>query len=87
MLIENLFIADFLCIDFPEFDGNTELVQRAKKLRDKYIIKHMARFRKFEHKTDEQLEKMDLIMIEMQVLYTTQAAGLIRVLKKELEED
>lgn len=85
MLKENLFIADFLQIDFPELDGSPDLVYKAKQLRDEYIKKHMGRFEEFENKTEEQLEKMDLSMPEMEVLYTTQAAGLIRVLKKKME--
>ena len=81
---EKLFIADFLVIDFPELDGSPDLVYKAKQLRDEYIKKHIGRFEEFENKTEEQLEKMDLSMPEMEVLYTTQAAGLIRVLKGEV---
>ncbi len=81
---EKLFITDFLVIDFPELEGSPDLVYRAKQLRDEYVIIHMGRFEEFENKTEEQLEKMDLSMTEMEVLYTTQAAGLIRVLKGEV---
>lgn len=80
-----VFIAEFLKIDFPELDGNSELVYKAKIFRDRYIAKHIKRFKEFENKSEEQLDKMDLSITEMQVLYTTQAAGLIRTLKK-LEE-
>ena len=80
-----VFIADFLKIDFPELEGSPDLVYKAKQLRDEYIKKHIGRFEEFENKTEEQLEKMDLSMPEMEVLYTTQAAGLIRVLKKKME--
>ncbi len=82
---EKLFIADFLVIDFPELDGSPDLVYKAKQLRDEYIKKHIGRFEEFQNKTEEQLEKMDLSMPEMEVLYTTQAAGLIRTLKKKME--
>lgn len=82
---EKLFIADYLVIDFPELEGSPDLVYKAKQLRDEYIKKHIGRFEEFENKTEEQLEKMDLSMPEMEVLYSTQAAGLIRVLKKKME--
>ena len=80
-------ITDFMFIDFPKLEGNPRLVNRANELRAEYVYKHIGRFKEFEHKTEEQLEKMDMSMIEKEVLYTTQAAGLIRILKEEMKED
>ena len=78
---ERFIITESLDIDFPQLDGNPELVYKAKLLRNRYIAKHITRFEELEHKTEEQLERMDMSMTEMEVLYTTQAAGLIRALK------